>query len=108
MIDENLALQYHDRFTRGELLTAEEQAELDRWYAQQDEMEASFLNIAKAEPSMNKLSEQIERILIQIATVTKRIQDMIAENQSLRYEITALRQQFVQLSQVRQMSHDYA
>ena len=33
----------HDRATRGEVLTAEEQAQLNEWYAERDRAEAAML-----------------------------------------------------------------
>ena len=108
MIAENIALQYHDRFTRGELLTAEEQAELTAWYAYQDGLEAHLVNGLVVKSTISGLPAQIEAILMQTAAVTQRVQSLMAENQTLRHEISTLRQQFVQLSQARQMSHDYA
>ncbi|MBW4621310.1 MAG: hypothetical protein KME17_18370 [Cyanosarcina radialis HA8281-LM2] len=37
-------MQLHDRWTRGQLLTSEEQQQLERWYQQQDAEEAKQLN----------------------------------------------------------------
>ncbi len=43
MISDNIAQQLHDKLTRGESLSAEEQATLDAWYAAQDEAESHTL-----------------------------------------------------------------
>lgn len=45
MVPDELGKQLHDRVTRGEALTAEEQAQLEDWYATQDRAEADQLGL---------------------------------------------------------------
>jgi len=45
MISDNLAKQLHDKATRGELLSAEDQAQLENWYALQDNAENKALGL---------------------------------------------------------------
>jgi hypothetical protein len=43
MISDDSAKQLHDRATRGETLSAEEQKQLENWYASQDTAESKML-----------------------------------------------------------------
>ena len=43
MVSDELGKQLHDRATRGEALSPEEQAQLKDWYATQDRAEADQL-----------------------------------------------------------------
>lgn len=39
MKEDNVAMQLHDRATRGETLSPEEQVQLAEWYSRQDALE---------------------------------------------------------------------
>ena len=97
MIFDDLAKQLHDRATRGEPLAAEEQAQLEKWYALQDNAESKALGLTAAEKTLAAMQAQVDAALAQLMTVTKRIQEIAAENETLRGEITALRRQLVHL-----------
>jgi len=91
---DQLGLQLHDRATRGEPLTSEETLQLETWYAQRDSIEHQQLIISVA-PTANlaALQSQIEALLIQLTSMTQRIQQIASENEVLRQENAALRQQ---------------
>lgn len=59
MSTEELAKQLHDKATRGNMLSAAEQAQLEAWYAQQDQEEKAILERATPprhlQPSRRKL-----------------------------------------------------
>ena len=95
MVSEDLARQLHDRVTRGELLSEEEQVMLKNWYALQDRAEGDTLGIARGEKTLTltTLQVQVKAALTQLTTVTKRIQKIASENKALRHEIALLRQQ---------------
>ena len=93
MISNELGVQLHDRWTRGQLLTAEEQTQLELWYQQQDAQEAKQLNLVSTVVEISDLQAQIEMTLKQLATVIQRIQQITTENQGLRQEVSILRQQ---------------
>ena len=93
MISDELGKQLHDRATRGETLTAEEQARLESWYAVQDSAEMKELGLAEKEETASTLKAQVDAALAQLAAVTQRIQELAAENDALRREIAALRRQ---------------
>lgn len=83
------ALQLHDRMTRGEMLTAEEQAALTAWYAQQDDAESTLLAAAPV-ASLATLQAQVDTALARMQSVTQRIQTLAEENEALRRENAAL------------------
>jgi hypothetical protein len=93
MISDELGMQLHDRWTRGQELTAEEQAQLEAWYQQRDTVEAQQLNQVFTTAGIPGLQAQVEMTLTQLGTVIQRIQQVTAENEGLRQEISALRQQ---------------
>lgn len=95
MVSDDLAKQLHDRATRGELLSAEEQSLLEDWYALLDCMESDTLGLTTDEKTLASLQAQVESALIQLMTVTKRIQEVAAENETLRHEVAVLRRQLV-------------
>ena len=97
MISDDLAKQLHDKATRDEPLSAEEQTQLEKWYALQDNAESKALGLTAAEETLATLQAQVDAALAQLMTVTKRIQEIAAENETLRREITALRRQLVHL-----------
>jgi hypothetical protein len=82
--------QLHDRATRGETLSAEEQAQLKEWYARLDREEAAILQSAALPSSLALLHTQIETALGQLATLTQRIQALTGENAAVRQEIVSL------------------
>lgn len=93
MASDELGKQLHDRATRGEVLSAEEQAQLENWYATQDRAEMDELGLTVTEKTLTALQAQVDAALAQLATVTRRIQEIAAENEALRREIAALRRQ---------------
>jgi septal ring factor EnvC (AmiA/AmiB activator) len=97
MISDELARQLHDRVTRGDELSAEELVQLEHWYALQDRAESDVLGVTAAEKTSATLQARIDTTLAQLTAVTKHIQEITAENEALRREITALRHQLVQV-----------
>jgi predicted transcriptional regulator len=64
MLPNDVAIQLHDRRTRGEVLSAAEQALLEEWYEQQDQEEiASFAkNLLKRYATMSNKELVIEAL----------------------------------------------
>ena len=85
----------HDRATRGEDLSPEEQECLDAWYQAQDQAEAEQLGV-DVEPTPESLEARIDATLRQISEATERIRNVAAENKGLRREIAALRLELAQ------------
>ncbi len=93
MTDEE-ALNLHDRAARGEALTDEQTSQLEAWYAAQDASEAVELEAGRVEPV--DLTEKTRLALEQVAGTAHRIQQTMADNDSLRREITGLRLKLTQ------------
>ncbi|TEU12468.1 MAG: hypothetical protein E3J21_21040 [Anaerolineales bacterium] len=96
MVSDELGKQLHDRATRGEALSPEEQAQLKDWYATQDRSEADQLGFTATAETVDLLQAQIDSAVAQLATITRRIQEIATENKALRREIAALCRQLAQ------------
>jgi len=88
--------ELHDQMTRGQQLTATEQAQLAEWYTQQDEAERSLLGAGASSQTFEGLQAQIKTALSQVALMTQRIQDLMRQNEELRIEVATLKQQLIQ------------
>lgn len=88
--------QLHDRATRGEVLTSEEQAELERWYADQDNEEATLIYAPFSPDENGTVQHQVHETLDHLRVVTERIQSLFAENDALRREVAELRHRLTQ------------
>ena len=96
VISDDTARKLHDRSSRGETLSTEEQKQLQDWYATQDTFESDLLGLTTSENRVTSLQSQVDAALTQLMTVTKRIQEVASENETLRREIAALRHQLRQ------------
>lgn len=92
-----LGQQLHDKATRGASLTAEEQSQLQTWYAQQDVSETEALVGASAGEDVSRLRAQVEAALSQLGAVTRQIQEIAAGNETLRNEVAVLRRRAARL-----------
>ena len=87
----------HDKLTRGEALSDQEQAELQQWYARLDRDESALL--ARTVPStVAELEAQVATAMAQLQGVTQRIQTLTADNAVVREEIADLQRQLAQKS----------
>ncbi len=91
MVSDSLGLELHDKATRGQKLSAEEETLLQTWYDEQDRAENALLHLPD-KANVASLQAQVETTLAQIITITKQIEETSAENKMLRREITSLRQ----------------
>jgi len=96
MTADELGKQLHDRATRGETLTDAEQVQLERWYAFQDQAESQALGLTDESQTLETLRIQIETALTQLTIATRRIQEISAENEVIRRDITTLRKQLAE------------
>jgi len=97
MITDAVGKQLHDRATRGEPLTAQEQIQLKEWYATRDATEMKSLGLHELTFSRTSLQEQVNAALEQLNAATKRLQQLAEENETLRRENAVLRQQVSRL-----------
>jgi hypothetical protein len=96
MIPEEIGHQLHDKATRGTALTAQEQAQLDEWYHQQDRSESQDFNGSWGESAVAELRSQVVEALAQMQAVAADLQNLAGSNEALRREVTALRERVAQ------------
>ena len=85
--------QLHDRATRGEALTVEEQVALSVRYEEQDRTEAAVLAESHEGAALAALRTQVRAGVQQLRAVTQRIEELTEENDRLRQEIAASQRQ---------------
>lgn len=85
--------QLHDKVTHGVTLSAGEQVQLVAWYAEQDQQESALLGPIGSSQHPAALHAQVEAALAQLLTVTQRIQELTAYNETAQREIAVLQRQ---------------
>src|SRR5438105_3785252 len=90
MIPDEVRQRLHDRATRGEALTAEEQEQLRHWYAEQDREEMARLSAAPVPSGFADLQLRVQQATAQVVAQARRIEALTAENAQLRQEIASL------------------
>lgn len=95
MVTDELGKQLHDRATRGGVVSAEEQVQLEEWYAEQDRAEMEMLGLPAPANTAGELRAQVDSALTQLAAAAKRVQELAKENNALRREIASLRRQLI-------------
>jgi hypothetical protein len=94
MVSDKLGMELHDRSTLGEVLTHQEQAQLEAWYAEKDRAETAMLQKPQHPlPNLATLQTQVDMAIEQLALSTQQLQKITIENKSLREEIAELKQQ---------------
>ena len=88
--------QLHDKATRGIELSASEQAQLEAWYAAQDQTESETLASPQSMHTIGALQAQVDAALGQLASISSQIQTLATQNAALRKENKALHQQLAQ------------
>ncbi|SRR5712692_6689284 len=95
---DELAKQLHDKATRSLALSAEEQAQLEAWYTEQDQRERVVFGPMASSQRLATLHTQVETALAQLLTVTQRIQELTVHNETLRRDIAVLQRQLPRTS----------
>jgi hypothetical protein len=90
MTPDEIGQKLHDRATRGEVLTAEEQEQLGQWYAAHDQEEMQRLAAAPLPAGLADLQQRVQQLTAQVVLQAQRIQALTAENAQLRQEIASL------------------
>ncbi len=93
MVSDQTGRELHDRATRGMPLSAEDQAQLELWYAQQDQGESDTLTRAAPPGDLVKLRNDVDGALAQLQGVTHRVKALAGENETLKQEIATLQRQ---------------
>lgn len=86
----HIGKELHDRQTRGDQLTSEEQEQLDQWYQEQDEAEGSHLGQQVATTDISALREQLDNAITQLSLVSEHITEVMRANAMLRDDIAQL------------------
>ncbi len=89
MIPDEIGQQLHNRATRGEALTAEEES-LRRWYAHHDQEEMAQLSAAPTPSRLADLQARVQQATAQVVVQAQHIEALTAENAQLRQEIASL------------------
>ena len=95
MTNEEQGRVLHDKLTRGEALSNQEQAELEQWYARLDRAEGAVPARTVVSPKLAELEAQVAQATAQLQSVTQRIQTLSAENAVVRQEIADLQRQLI-------------
>lgn len=96
MKTEEHAQQLHDKATRGIVLSASEQVQLESWYSQHDQEESGIIAGTVSPRTLVALQAQVDATVAQLLPVSQRIQELVAHNAALRREISALQHQLSQ------------
>ena len=87
MIDHQMGMELRQKRFKGEQLTEQEEVQLKAWYAQEDELETKLLQVGIPEKQLiEKLRQQINNVLEQLAQLTQNIKLVAAENDKIREE----------------------
>ena len=91
MISDESGQALHDRASRGDPLRPDERVQLDVWLTAHDQAESELLSPKGVTPALASLRSQVNSAFEQMSVVTRNIQHLAAENDSLRREVAALR-----------------
>ncbi len=93
----------HDRATRGEVLSADEQSQLDAWYAEINRQETQILFGQDEAPTFeawqaktDRLQQQIDGLLNQITISSATLQEMYSQNKVLRTTVDELHAKLIE------------
>ena len=93
MVPDDLGKRLHNKATRGDPISGAEQAELESWYALQDEAEGDVLASSDIDEEAAALRTQVDEALAQLTATASRIGQTCRQNESLRHELAVLRRQ---------------
>ncbi len=79
MIPDQIGQQLHDRATRGESLSANEQDQLRRWYAHHDQAEMTQISAAPVPSQLADLQARVQQVTAQVVAQARRIEALTAE-----------------------------
>jgi hypothetical protein len=88
--------ELHDRYSRGEPLSAAEYQRLTQWYATEDATEAALLFTQPATPATVELQQQIAQTAQRLEVLTQQISATITANQAMQSEIALLHRRIAQ------------
>ena len=74
----------HDKATRNEPLTAEEETELAAWYEEQDQEENAMLSSSSHSPAPDALWDEVRKTLMHLQVTAQQVRAQAEENEALR------------------------
>ncbi len=80
MSDDEHILKLHDRATRGEALSPDEQVLLDQWYAAQDRAPSELPGLDAVDEALADVQAEIAALLENCASLTQRIRELSQSN----------------------------
>lgn len=100
--------QLHDRATRGEMLSAQEQQQLEDWYMQQDQKEFEELihsddpvqSVSALLEANTSLQAQVDTVLDQLNVTTATVKSLSEQNKILRDEVIRLKHEFARQTSI--------
>jgi hypothetical protein len=92
MTPDEIGMKLHDRATRGLPLSPEEERQLQDWYDKNDQEEAEMLK-RNADAARTVSQAEVDAVMEQIVTATRKIQELTRENEALRQNVILLRRQ---------------
>ncbi len=84
--------ELHDRMTKGETLSSEEQTALQIWYDEQDRAEDSLFGQGSPNSDTARLREQLNTGLSEVVQAAKEVERLTEQNEILRRENAKLRE----------------
>lgn len=100
MLDNQIGMQLHQKYFRGDTLTKQEEELLKIWYEENDKEDAKMLNVSSiSKHAIDQLRIQISEVLNQLTQLTQSIQQLSNENDKIRQENARLFQRLIQKSE---------
>ena len=96
MISDDVGVQLHHRAVFGKPLSAEERAQLQSWYDEQDRIEMKTLGLDKPSAELAELQAQVQWLEALAEQLTRENEEIEARNRELHAEIAVLRQKHAQ------------
>lgn len=86
MVKFEIGRELHDRFTRGQSLSEEEQRTLNQWYDEQDAEEMESVSLERFEIELPDFRRQIDIALEAINHLSLQLKQLIQENARIQTE----------------------
>lgn len=97
-MSDDIFRQLHDKATRGEQLSREDQARLDEWYTKNDHEESGELSVSSDPDEAAEIRRRLDQTMAELSAASQRVHQLTEDNESIRREITDLRRQLAQRS----------
>ncbi len=92
-VDLALGKSLHDRATRGDSLSNDEQMLLDVWYMAEDDAERDLLQNAEVIPDVGQLRSDIAATLARVVEEAQQVKTLLVQNEMLYREVKELKRQ---------------